>query len=88
MVEMVSNRLVLVVFHVSQVFLEAGVEGASSLAFVEFGAFGAINSVLDVVRLAVELFGEDHMKFRSLDVDGNTDEWAHFAFSLVARSGS
>ena len=38
MVEMVSDRLVSVVFYVSQVFLEAGVEGASRFAGVEFGA--------------------------------------------------
>ena len=44
-------------FYVSQVFLEAGVEGASRFADVEFGAFGAMNNVHDVVRLAVELFG-------------------------------
>ena len=42
-------------FYVSQVFLEAGVEGASRFAHVEFGAFGAMNNVHDVVRLAVEL---------------------------------
>ena len=36
---MVSDRLVPVVFYVSQVFLEAGVEGASRFANVEFGAF-------------------------------------------------
>ena len=40
LVEMVSDRLVSVVFNVSQVFLEAGVEGASRFADVEFGAFG------------------------------------------------
>ena len=57
LVEMVSDRLVSVVFYVSQVFLEAGVEGASRFADVEFGAFGAMNNVHDVVRLAVELFG-------------------------------
>ena len=38
-------------------FLEAGVEGASRFADVEFGAFGALSNVHDVVRLAVELFG-------------------------------
>ena len=45
------------VFYVSQVFLEAGVEGASHFAYLtqEFGAFGAMNNVHDVVRLAVEL---------------------------------
>ena len=50
--EMVSDRLVSVVFYVSQVFLEAGVEGASCFTNVEFGAFGAMNNV-HVVRLAV-----------------------------------
>ena len=34
------------------------VEGASRFAGVEFGAFGALNNVHDVVRLAVELFGD------------------------------
>ena len=43
LVEMVSDRLVSVVFYVSQVFLEAGVEGASRFADVEFDAFGAMN---------------------------------------------
>ena len=38
------------VFYVSQVFLEAGVEGVSRFADVEFGAFGAMNNVHDVVR--------------------------------------
>ena len=57
LVEMVSYRLVSVVFYVIQVFLEAGVEGASRFADVEFGAFRAMNNVHDVVRLAVELFG-------------------------------
>ena len=49
LVEMVSNRLVSVVFYVSQVFLEVGVEGASRFADVEFGAFGAMNNEHDVV---------------------------------------
>ena len=40
MVEMISDRLVPVLFYVSQVFLEAGVEGASSFAEIEFGALG------------------------------------------------
>ena len=53
LVEMVSDRLVSVVFYISQVFLEASVEGASRFADVEFGAFGAMNNVHDVVRLAV-----------------------------------
>ena len=50
---MVSDRPVSVVFYVSQVFLGAGVEGASRFANVDFGALGAINNVHDVVRLAV-----------------------------------
>ena len=58
MVEMVGNRLVSVVFYVGQVILGAGVEGASRFADVEFGAFGAMNNVHDVVRLVVELFGD------------------------------
>ena len=49
MVEMVSNRLVSVVFYVSQMFLEAGVEGATRFADVEFGTFGAMNNVHDVL---------------------------------------
>ena len=63
MVEMVSDSLVPLVFYVS---LEAGVAGASRFADVEFGA---MNNVHDVVRLAVELFGDVHLGFRSLDVD-------------------
>ena len=39
LVEMVSDRLVSVVFYVGQVFLEACVEGASRFADVEFDAF-------------------------------------------------
>ena len=45
-------------FDVSQVFFETGVKGASSFADVEFGAFGAMDDVHDVVRQAVELFGQ------------------------------
>ena len=65
-----------------------GVKGASSFADVEFGAFGAMNNVHDVERQAVELFGDIHLGFRSLGVDGGTDEGARFAFPLVARSSS
>ena len=89
--EMVSDRLVFVVFYVSQVFLEAGVEDASRFADVEFGAFGAfgkMNNVHNNVRLAVELFGDVHLGFRSLDADFGAHEGARFAFLLVARSGS
>ena len=74
LVEMVSDRLVPVVFYVSQVFLEAGVEGASRFADVKFGAFGAMYNVHDVVRLAVELFGDVHLGFRSLDAYVGADE--------------
>ena len=56
--EMVGNRFAPVVFYVSQVFFEAGIKGASSFAEAESGAFGAMNYVHDVVRLAVELFGD------------------------------
>ena len=75
-------------FYVSQVFLEAGVEGASRFADVEFGAFGAMNNVHDVVRLAVELVGDIYLGFRSLGADVGADEGARFAFLSVARSGS
>ena len=85
LVEMVSDRLVSVVFYVSQVFLEAGVEGASCFADVEFGA---MNNVHDVVCVAVELFGDVHLGFRSFDTGVGADEGARFAFLLVARSGS
>ena len=88
MVEMVSDRPVSVVFYVSQVFFEAGIKGASSFAEAESGAFGAMNNVHDVVRLAVELFGDVHLDFRSFDADVGADERARFAFLLVARSGS
>ena len=47
-----------------------------------------MNNVHDVVRLAVELFGDVHLVFRSLGVDDGTDEGACFAFLLVAKSGS
>ena len=85
MVEMIGNRFVPVVFYVSKVFFEVDIKGASSFADAEFGAFGAMSNV---VRLAVELFGDVYLGFRSLDIDSSTDEGAHFAFSLVARSGS
>ena len=68
MVEMVSDRLVPVVFYVSQVFLEDGVKGVSRFTDVEFGAFGSMNNVHDV-HLAVELFGDVHLGFQSLDAD-------------------
>ena len=74
-------------FYVSQVFLEAGVEGASRFADVEFGAFGAMNNVHDVVCLAVELSGDVHLGFRSFDADVGAEEGGRFAFLLVARSG-
>ena len=70
-VEMVSDRLFPVVFYVSQVFLEAGVEGVSCFVDVEFGAVCAM----------------DNLGFRSLDADVGADEGACFAFLLVARSG-
>ena len=54
----------------------------------EFGAFDAMNNVHNVVCLAVELFGDVHLGFRSFDADVGADEGAHFAFLLVARSGS
>ena len=53
----------------------------------QFGAFGAMNHVHDVVRLAVELFGDVHLGFRSLDADVGADKGARFAFLLVLRSG-
>ena len=75
-------------FYVSQVFLEAGVEGASRFTDVEFGASGAMINVHDVVRPAVELSGDVHLGFRSLDTDVGADEESHSAFFLVARNGS
>ena len=80
LVKMVSDRLVYVVFYVSQVFLEASVEGESRFVDIEFGAFGAMNNVHDVVRLADELFGDVHPGVRSLDADVSADEGARFAF--------
>ena len=58
--------------------LKRGVEGASLFADVEFGAFGATNNVHDVVRLAVELFGDVHLGFRSFDADVGADEGARY----------
>ena len=43
---------------------------------------------VNVVRLAVELFGDVRLGFRSFDADVGADEGARFAFVLVARSGS
>ena len=42
-------------------FFEADVEGASRFPDVEFSAFGAMNNVHGVVRLAVEMFGDVHL---------------------------
>ena len=83
-----ATGLVHVIFHVSQVFLEAGVEGASCIADVEFSTFGAENSVHNVVCPSVELLGDVHLGFWSMDADVGADAGAHFAFLLVARSGS
>ena len=69
-------------------FLEAGVEGVSCFANVEFGTFGAMNNVHDVVNLVVELFGDVLLGFWSFAADVGADEGACFAFLLVARSGS
>ena len=71
------------VFYVSQVFLEAGVEGVSHFADVEFGALDAMNNVHDVVCLAVELFGDVHLGFLSLDADVDADEGAVLHFSWL-----
>ena len=59
----------------------------SRFADVAFGAFGAMNNVHNVVRLADELFGDVHLGFRSLNADVDADEGVRFAFLLVARSG-
>ena len=45
-----------------------------------------MNNVHAVARLAVELFGDVLLGFRSFDADVGADE--RFAFLLVARSGS
>ena len=47
-----------------------------------------MNYIHDVVHLAVELFGDVHLGFRSLDADVGADEGARFAFLLGSRSGS
>ena len=47
-----------------------------------------MNNVHDVLRLAVELFGDVHHGFRSFDADVGADEGARFAFLSVAMSGS
>ena len=83
LVEGVGKRFFSVVFYVKQVFFEADVKGVPSFANVEFGAFGAMNNIDNVVCLSVELFGDVHLG--SLDVDGGTDEGAHFAFPLLHR---
>ena len=83
LVETVSDRLIPVVFYVSQVFLEAGVEDASRFANVEFGAFGAMSNVHDVLSLAVELFGDVHLQFQSLDADIGADEGHVLHFSWL-----
>ena len=47
-----------------------------------------MNNVHDVVHLAVQLFSDVHLGFRSFDAGVGADEGARFAFLLVARSGS
>ena len=88
LVEMVGNRFFPAVFYVSKVSFEAVVVGASRFADVEFRAFGAMNNVHDAIRLAVELFADVHLGFRSLDADVGADKGVRFAFLSVARNGS
>ena len=76
------------VFYVSQVFFEVGVQVVPHFTDVEFSVFAAMNNIHDVVHSVVELFGDVHLGFGSLDVDGGTDEGSRFAFLLVARSAS
>ena len=60
LIEVIRNRFVSQVFNVRNVFFEAGVKGASSFPDVEVSAFGTVNDVYNVVRQAVELFGDVH----------------------------
>ena len=76
------------VFYVSQVFFEVGVEVVPHFTDVEFSVFAAMNNIHDVVCLAVELFGDVHLGFQSLHADIGADEWACFASLLFTRSGS
>ena len=76
------------VFYISQVFFETNVKGASGFVDVEFGAFGAMNNVHNVVYLADELLGAVHLGFSALDVGGGTDEGARCAFPSAAWSSS
>ena len=62
------------VFYVSQVFLKVGVKDVTCFADVEFGTFGAMNNIHDVVRLAVELFRDVHLGVWSLDADVGADK--------------
>ena len=87
LVEVTGNRLVSPVFNVRKVFFEAGVEGASSFADVELSASGTINDVYNVVRQAVDLFGNVHLGFRTSDVGVGADEGTFSAFCLITQSG-
>ena len=66
LVEVVGDWFVPVVFDVSQVFLKMSVKDASSFAEVDFGAFGAMDDVHDIVRQAVELFGDVHFAYNHI----------------------
>ena len=88
LVEMVSDRLVLWCFMSARCSLKRVSRVRPVLADVEFGASGAKINVHDVARQAVELFGDVHLGFRSLDTDVGADEESHSAFFLVARNGS
>ena len=55
--EWLATGLSLWCFMAARFSSKAGVESASCFADVEFGAFGAMHNIHDVVRLAIELFG-------------------------------
>ena len=60
----------------------------SSFADVEFGAFSAMDDIHDVVRQAVELFGDVHLRFRLLDFGSSADEWTRSACGCITWGGS
>ena len=88
LVEVVGDWLVTLMFDVSQVFFESGAQCASSFTNVEFGALCAVDDIDDIVGLAVEMFGDRHVRFGASDVSGTADEGASGTVRLVAGGGA
>ena len=87
LVKVISNRFVSLVFNVRKVFSEAGVKGASNFTDSELSASGAVNDVYNVVRQAVELLRDVHLRLGTSNVGVGADERTCSTFCLIAWSG-